>query len=105
MRLKVATTTALAVGIVLLLMWNLMVGPTPGPHAPRAELKAYGIRLVTQFGLTAASFLIAAILAMLLARQTRSEYANEVRSNVANLVEGSLRDHARDKSADDATSD
>lgn len=105
MGLKIATTVSMLTGVVLLLLWNTMVGVKPGDGAPKAELRAYGLRLITQFGLTAGAFICAAIFAMLLARKTRLVFATELRSNVADLMEGTLRDHGGSKLPDDAPSD
>jgi len=97
--LKIATTISLIISVGLLIAWNWAVGPQPASGAPKPELQAYGKRLATHFGLTTGAWLLTATLAMLTARQARYELLREAKKNIAELMEGSLRDHG---SRDDA---
>lgn len=95
MRLKIATTISLICGIALLVAWPFVVGERPGDVATKKELARYGIRLLTYFGVTTFVFLMTALLAVLLVRQTRREFVEDVKENVDDLVQGTLSDHAK----------
>jgi len=97
MRLKWATTVCLVFGILLMFSWPFFLGPRPPRNAPKLELAEYAQKYLLLFGITAFVFLLTAVFALLLVRQTRRDYLEQTRVNLQELVEGTLRDHA-DKS-------
>lgn len=97
MRMKVLTTGFFLFGLLMMLGWPFFLGQRPGDGATKEELANFGMRGLIYFGVTAGAFLISAILAIRLARLTRQRYADEAKDNLKELVEGSLRDHGRDK--------
>lgn len=94
MRLKIATTSFLIAGVLLLLAWPFAIGPKP-VQASQKELAEYALRILIYFGITATTFLVTAILALLLVRQARRDFAKEAKENLKGLIEGTLRDHDR----------
>jgi hypothetical protein len=95
MHLKVWTTVFLLAGTSLLIAWPWLVGPKPGDGASKKELADYGLRMLTYFGITVATFLIAAVLAWLLIRKMIAEYLVKKAAILDDLVEVTLEDHAR----------
>jgi len=93
MRLKVWTTGTLVFGIALLAVWPWLLGSRPPAGTPNVELARYGLRVLIYFGVTCLAFLTAAVLAWRLARVTREQYQAQLRANLDDLVEGTLRDH------------
>lgn len=89
------TTGTLVFGLLLLGAWPWILGPRPPADSPRVELAQYGLRVLIYFGVTCLAFLTAALLAWRLARQTREAFRAELRANLDDLVEGTLRDHDR----------
>lgn len=98
MRLKVLTTALLIFGTLLLLCWPFILGPRPGPDSARAVMAQWGARSLTYFMVTSMVFLSAAFGAALIMRRNRLKYLDEMRSNVRDLIEGSLNDHGKPKS-------
>ena len=104
--LKIATSLSLLAGVATLLAWPVIVGPRPDEAAGRRALAEYALRLTGYFGLTCFLFLLTAVLAYLVVRKTRMEYATERLDNLEQLMEGTLRDHGPSASrADDVASD
>ncbi|MCW5937820.1 MAG: hypothetical protein KIT11_11005 [Fimbriimonadaceae bacterium] len=93
MRLRIATTTFLVAGILLMIGWPFIVGPAPRRDAPRSVQVAWGKRALAYFGVTSTVWLVTAACALGVIRQRRREIVEEQRRNLRELVEGSLRDH------------
>ncbi len=93
MRARVVTTSLLILGLILLLAWPFVVGGRPAETAPRREMAEYGLRVLIYFGLTCATFLGAAIGALVVARRAREEFLEKQSENLNDLLEGTLRDH------------
>ena len=95
MRLKIATTAFLLFGLALLASWPWVVGPRPAHGAPRVEIAGYATRLMAYMGGTILSFVTAALLAIFVMRRAREAYRSEAKHNLAELLEGTRRDHGR----------
>lgn len=98
MRLKIATTIFLTAGVLLLLAWPIAIGPKPDQGSQK-DLAMYALRILIYFGITATTFLVTAILALLLVRQARKEFAQQAKENLKGLIEGTLRDHERKRNS------
>jgi hypothetical protein len=104
--LKIATTLTLLGGVGLLLAWPVAVGPRPAADAGKRVLADYAVRLSVYFSITSLLFMATAILAYLIVRKTRIEFAEERLTNLHSLMEGTLNDHGpRSAPADDAARD
>lgn len=79
----------------MLLLWVKIVGPRPAADSGDKVLARYGIKLLGYFGVTSVFFLLAAICALLIIRQTRRAFREEMRENFDELIDGTLQDHAR----------
>lgn len=95
--MRTATAGFFLFGLFMMLGWPLFMGQRPAEGASTEELARFGVRGLVYFGVTASAFLIAAILAIRLARQMRQRYMEDAKENLKELVEGSLRDHERKK--------
>lgn len=93
MQLRVATTTALVTGILLMALWPVVVGPAPRAEAGRPVQVRWGQKALAYFALTSTAWLVTAGLAVAVIRRYRRELAEEHERNLQALVEGSLRDH------------
>lgn len=94
MRLKIATTSCLIFGALLLLAWPWVVGIRPGKGAPRAELAAYASRFMWYVTATVLTFVVTAFLAILVMRRAREQYREASMRNLETLLEGVREDHA-----------
>jgi hypothetical protein len=97
MRLKILTTAFLIFGLALLLSWPWTVGKKPPAGSPRGELLVYARRIFYYTGGTIIVFSLTAVFAVLWARQTRRELSEEAKRNINELLEGTLKDHERQK--------
>lgn len=93
MRLKVLTTALIIFGVVLMLCWPLIVGERPPADAGAQVLAAFGQRLMTYFLITVGVWITVAVLAIVIARQTREQFLADERENLNKLIEGTLHDH------------
>jgi hypothetical protein len=98
MWLKVATTTFVVFGTAMLIWTFLLFGDAPASTAPRKEKAQYGVRLLTGFGVTAGSWVIAAGCAVAMARRARREFLESEAEALKSLIEGTLRDHETKRS-------
>ncbi|HLK14277.1 MAG TPA: hypothetical protein VKT78_05695 [Fimbriimonadaceae bacterium] len=106
MRLKLLTTGAFVLGIVLILMWPWVIRQRPlamdGIGPPRRMVAAFQVMLAGYMGASTFSFMTAGCLAMLVMRNAREEYARQALENVRELVEGSMEDlRSRNKARPD----
>ncbi len=97
MRLRVLTTVFLLFGVALMVCWPFVLGHRPGPEASHRELATYALHAILYFGVTAFTFVFAALFALLAMRQARREFVEQKRENLRGLIEGSLKDHERRK--------
>lgn len=95
MRLKIATTTSLLLGLMLLAAWPWVVGSRPPAEAPRKELADYLTRFVWYMGATVMTFVVTAFLAILVMRRAREEYREASMRNLEALIEGTRQDHVK----------
>jgi len=97
MRLKVATSTFLILGLLLLAGWPWLVGPQP----PKGDLQATR-EYAARFGIYVITILlvwfVTALLAVIVARRARQTYREEAMQNLQELLEESLKDHGKPKS-------
>lgn len=96
MRLKILTTSSLICGVLMLFSWPFLLGPRPPRGAPKLEIARYAERYLVLFGLTAIVFVLTAFFAWLMIRQERLRFLDRTRENLGELVEGTLKDHARE---------
>lgn len=96
MRLKVLTTTFLIAGVLLMLAWPFVVGPRPPVEATNVQKALWGQKALLYFLFTASAWLMTAMSAFLLARQSHREFLEQERDNLKSLIEGTLRDHGKD---------
>lgn len=94
MRLKVVTTVLVVFGLLLLMAWPLVLGNRP-PASNRPQLAVYSKKLAIYTSVLVVTFFGSAVGAWLIMRQTRKEYLEASRRNFEELLEGTLRDHAR----------
>lgn len=95
MRLKLVTTVLFVLGVAMLLGWPFLMAGRPEEGANRKEIARFGLKMLTYFGFTAATFLATAICALLLVRRAKSEFRQQASENLRGLIEGTLRDHGR----------
>lgn len=95
MRLKILTSTFLVAGVLLMLAWPFAVGARPPVDATSALKVMWGKKALVYFLLTASTWLMTAMSAFLLARQSRKEFLEQERDNLKALIEGTLRDHGK----------
>ena len=93
MRLKVLTTALVIFGVILMLCWPLIVGERPPADAGTKILAAFGQRMMIYFLITVGVWMSVAVLAVVIARQTRDQFLAEERENLNKLIEGTLHDH------------
>lgn len=79
----------------MFLVWPFFLGARPAADGPRKALADYAVKLLIYFGVTSLVWLMVAIFALLLLRQTRRQFANTRKEMVEDLVEGTLKDHER----------
>ncbi len=94
MRLKIATTAALVFGILAIARVMVLQATVPF-GADKGVFTRHIVELMTTFAVAGVSLVLAAIGAILLMRAARRRYLEQVKSNLRELVEGSLEDHAR----------
>jgi len=96
MRLKALTSSALILGIILVLMspWVLRQRPrhVGGISPPRRAVASFQLMFAGYVGTCAFSFMTAGCLSMLMMRYTREEFSRQATANVQELVEGSMQD-------------
>ena len=96
MRLKLLTTSALVLGIVLILMWPWVLRQRPRHVGdippPRRAVAAFQLMFAGYLGVCASSFMTAGCLSMLMMRNAREEFSRQAMANVQELVEGSMED-------------
>lgn len=97
MRVGTLTASFFIFGIVLLLAWPFVLGPTPPDDATRSQLAQYGVRTLLYFFVTCTAFLASAVCAVILMRRNREMYREKLRENVEELIEGTLHDHQKRK--------
>jgi len=95
LRLKVVTTSLFVFGGLLLLLWPVILGPRPTAEAERTVIAQWGVRALVYFFVTSITFLSAAFCSVLIMRANRMRYLEEMKSNVKELIEGSLEDHGK----------
>ncbi len=99
--LKLFTTTAFVFGVVLLIAWPWVLGPQPDAEATSRKVVAeWGLRALIYFFVTCISFLSAALGSWLIMRRARREFTDIKLKAVEELVEGSLRDHSKQRPKD-----
>lgn len=106
MRLKLLTSSALILGIMLVLMWPWVLRQRPRHvgdiSPPRREVGSFQVMFAGYVGVCAFSFMTAGCLAMLMMRRAREEFGRQAMANVQELVEGSMQDlRSRDKRGPD----
>ena len=96
MRLKVLTSSALILGIVLVMMWPWVLRQRPhhlgGMPPVRRAVAAFQLMFAGYGGLCAFTFMTAGCLSMLMMRNAREEFSRQAMANVQELVEGSMED-------------
>lgn len=94
MRLKVATSTFLILGLLLLVGWPWIVGSQP----PKSDLQATR-EYAARFGIYVIAILLiwftTALLAVIVARRARQAFREEAMENLQHLLEESLKDHGK----------
>lgn len=85
-RLQIATTVFVVLGVGILLSFPWTVGSTPEAGASDQAKADYAVRLLVFFAASGISFVIAALLAMILVRRIRGEYREQLVSNLADLL-------------------
>lgn len=95
MRLKIAITVCLVIGVLMLLGWPFFVQPKPPSTASKRELAMWGLFALKYVAGVCFVFLLTAFLCALRIRQARDELSAEFRTNINELVEGTLKDHER----------
>ena len=96
--MKLATSVGVVLGLLLLVAWPWLVGPTPGKEAGRRALQEYAIRFGTYIIVVLLVWGTTAVLAILMARRARLAYREEAMENFQSLIEETLRDHGKPKS-------
>ncbi|MHB8636348.1 MAG: hypothetical protein ACYC96_07740 [Fimbriimonadaceae bacterium] len=96
MRLKLATSAALVLGVVLVVMWPWVLQQRPrmtSGHRPlRREVDAFQVMFAGYAGACVFSFMAAGCLAALMMRSAREEFSRQAMANIRELVEGSMED-------------
>src|SRR5687767_13286747 len=85
-RLKLLTTLFLVLGLCILLSYPFTVGVAPPEGSPKADVKAYLIRLTTYFGTSTFAMLAAAFCATLIVKRAKREFADKKLSNLEELL-------------------
>ena len=99
MRLKIATSTFLIAGILLLVAWPWLVGPVPNSReAGQRAMQEYAVRFGIYIIVLLLVWFVTAMLAIFVARQARQSYREEAMENFQHLMEETLRDHGKPKS-------
>jgi hypothetical protein len=96
MRVKLLTTGAFILGLVLVMAWPWILRQRPRPVGdvapPRRAVGAFQVMFAGYVGVTVFSFMTSGCLAMLLMHNTREEFSRRAMENVRELVEGSMED-------------
>ena len=99
MRLKIATSTLLIAGLLLLAGWPWLVGPMPkASEAGQRAVQDYAVRFGIFIIVVLLVWFITAMLAVLVARQARQAFREEAMENFQHLMEETLKDHGKPKS-------
>lgn len=85
-RLKVLTSLFLILGVCILLSYPFTVGAAPADGSPKADVKAYLVRLTTYFGASTFAMLAAAFCATLIVRRAKAEFAEKKLNNLEELL-------------------
>lgn len=94
-RLKVALTSVLLFGLIMLFGFPLVLMKRPPASAPKVELKNYTVLIAIYFVLLVIVFFVVMILAWRLWRRQSEELAEKQMENLKELIEGTLTDHAK----------
>ena len=94
MRLKIALTSLLIFGFVLLLAWPWIVGRQP-VYEHKAEVARYLLRFSAYVISLLVVFSSCAMLAVILARKQREAFREEALTNMKHLIEATLEDHKK----------
>jgi len=99
MRLKIATSTFLIAGLLLLAGWPWLVGPMPkASEVGKRAVQEYAVRFGIYIIVVLLVWFITAMLAVLVARQARQAFREEAMENFQHLMEETLKDHGKPKS-------
>jgi heme/copper-type cytochrome/quinol oxidase subunit 2 len=99
MRLKIATTTFLIAGLLLLAGWPWLVGPMPkSSEVGKRAVQEYAVRFGVYIIVVLIVWFVTAMLAVLVARQARQAFREEAMENFQHLMEETLKDHGKPKS-------
>ena len=99
MRLKIATSTFLIAGLLLLAGWPWLVGPMPkASEAGKRAVQEYAVRFGIYIIVVLLVWFITAMLAVLVARQARQAFRQEAMENFQHLLEETLQDHGQPQS-------
>jgi Flp pilus assembly protein protease CpaA len=97
-RLKAATTILFALGLIGVAALPVLLARGPGTGAGRQALAEFGARMTVYFGLLCLVWLAVAVLGLLIVRRERLRFRAEKEANLQELIEGTLKDHAKRRS-------
>ncbi len=95
MRLRAATTILFVLGLIGVAALPALLAGGPGPGAGRTALAEFGARMTIFFGVLCLIWLAVAVLGLLIVRRERLRFRAEKDSNLQDLIEGTLKDHAK----------
>ena len=98
MRLKLATTAFLILGLTMLAGWAWILPRRP-KAASRPAVREYTLRSSIYLTILMGSLLGAGAGAFIIGRRAKQEFLEESRRNFDALVEGTLADHQREPKA------
>jgi peptidoglycan biosynthesis protein MviN/MurJ (putative lipid II flippase) len=94
MRLKIATTAFVILGLLTLLSYPWLVGSVPRGGSKQA-LAEYATRLGFYIIAALLIWFITAVLAVLTAHRARDRYRAEAMENFQHLIEETMKDHGK----------
>lgn len=95
MRLKIATTFFLCLGLAMAIAWPWILGKTPPKTAPIRTKQVYLARSGIYFIAILGTFTITSFLALMIIRRQREEFVEERHSMVESLIEETMNDHRK----------
>ncbi|MFZ4506313.1 MAG: hypothetical protein ACOYON_01280 [Fimbriimonas sp.] len=98
MRLKIATTAFLILGLTMLAGWAWIL-PRPPKGSSRVAVREYTLRSSIYLTILMGSLLGAGAGAFVIGRRAKQEFLEESKRNFDALVEGTLADHRREPEA------
>lgn len=97
--LKIATTSSMVFGLLLLVLWPWIIGERPpaGPEHAQ-ELKAYATKLMTYMTTVLLTFGATIFLSYRLVKVSQEQFRQQSMENLRRLIEGATEDHGRKES-------